>query len=236
MNHVVVTAKPNLTAMINAAWGNRFGGTLVQTVATIEESIRQLNADPLLQHMAVKDVDEWNATYPAFAEGKGSIMLGDNPPAAWEAQTLGEQINWLIRHADLFQTIEGLDAARRVLGMPIPYSALHDGQPVHAQQTPNFDGMPKLPRDAVYQHCREHHRPNLWAAVMTFRQEPGRMSWDALKDEFVPWVGQGWCTVQQLCEMQRGGKLEGVPSPFEVERALRRLDMPVLSPAVLAAP
>lgn len=255
--YVTFSAKPGCADQINAAYAKTTGsdGWLVYSASVIDNEIAYIQspAGKAQAHLRphLKTVEDWNRLFPSFREGTGQIkisgiaddeMCGPLP----RREYVRRSIAFLLEHRMLFARIDGLDDARDYGLTDCTEDRIENnkGRPADRGTVPTFTSLPKS-RSALYKHCTEYDRPDLWEAIVKFRALPSWETWATLRDKVVPWVG-GAPTVWQLAEAEATridarhyglrGRFQGghYPAEWIVETVLRRTQaQPVHEPALV---
>ena len=187
---------------------------------------------PLKELRTVKD---WKRIFTASGPGRGHIKLLVAAEEPAELARIRRDVEFVLEHRTLFQSICGLEEAR----------AFFDEDVIEHQRTlklidesPSFGNLP-VSANELYSRCVKYGRPDLWAALLEFKSAPTEASWTVLRDHTVPWSAESF-TVWQLVERlalgeddfdwdesecaQRGRFRDGTVPAYETVREALRED------------
>jgi hypothetical protein len=175
-----LTCRPGREDAINAIYRQEIGEPfLIWTRSQIAERIRAVNAGQVetLAHLRGKlaSIEDWNRAFPEMCEGRGNILIADHEATLTPLQLLNLRkfVLFIERHKEDFDSIEGLETAKMLLG-----GAGRSGIGV---------AVPHEPKSEIYKLCVRYKKLELWTQYYKFRNEPSRIAWASLKVQTVPW-------------------------------------------------
>ena len=242
--YVNVHAKAGCALQINELWAQAgYTDDLIWTKARIQREIDHIHSSPACEHLRyISNVAAWNKAFAIHAEDRGQIFIGsigfDRTEEPLEAAKLTSQVQFVLDHRFLFESITGLSDAREALRMDVEGDFLDEhGQPGQ-YEVASFDKLPVRATSPVYRLCLEHGRPDFWAAFLKFEAESNDGTWAELRSKVIPWKAayskHSMTTVWQAAEVAakaRDGRDYGlmgrfrdgtVPSMFELLRAIKK--------------
>lgn len=134
-------------------------------------------------------VEDWNKAFPAFESGTGAIKLSSVDELDQEQRDrVARDIRFILEHRLLFETVSGLDDARRFGFTEFDADLLEKGKKSHrtSQMEPTFGKLPKG-KSSIYRDCVAANRPDLWVAFCAFRTQPSWENWCLLRSKMIPW-------------------------------------------------
>lgn len=143
--------------------------------------------------------------------GRRELALDGSDP-----ETLRRQVRFIMENRMLFESIVGLQHARRVLEMEDAIPGDLDGYEFGLEirvVTATFDELPEEPNDPIYAVCRHFRQADLWARYLEFRRQQSEDSWNALKECLGPSSALGpdaadMRTIESRCRLIQSSKTE----------------------------
>lgn len=243
--YVNVKAKEGCASQINELWAQASqADELIWTAEKVKKQIKHIHKASEVVHLRhIKTVDDWNSAFPAAAVGTGQIFIGsvgfDKGENPQETATLIEQVQFVLDHRLLFQSVTGLADARNQLDIQVEGDFLDEHGKPGSYPVDSFEKLPARSTSKIYRNCLQYNRPDFWAAYLAFESAPNDATWCELRCKTVPWstriqpTPSIMGTVWQACEKTataRDGQSFGlmgryrdgvVPSMFELLRAIK---------------
>lgn len=206
--YVNVVAKPGCEDQINELWCEAFDEDyLIMTEDRIAREIKALQTNPSMAHLSwVKTESDWTDVFPILARGLGQVFLdpdeGDiiEDPGVYESYAaLRAKVLWLQSNRMLFAEIRNLQDAVIALELDYDFDGYENGRAV-IYDAPDFARLPVEPKNSVYQRSLEMGNPSLWECFISWRDDPGVETWEALKSHSIPTGQIMGDTIWSLCE------------------------------------
>lgn len=196
---LVLKAKRGCENQINEAYALLTGDPNRYLIYSHEVIRRQIafiqstgTAMPLKSLRTGKD---WSRIFRGCSPGRGHIKLLVAAEEPSELARIRRDVEFVLEHRVLFQSICGLEEARAFFDEDV---IEHQRALKLIDESPSFDNLP-VSATKLYSRCVKYGRPDLWAAFQEFKSAPTEANWTVLRDHTVPWSPESR-TVWQLVE------------------------------------
>lgn len=208
-----------------ASFFAEFGSNLLWTRGRVLE---ELNTEMglVVGGVKVQSVADWDKAHAHLKRNTGSLSFGVVDMRDKARMTLLKaQIAWVMENQNWFSIIDGLDLVGVALGLHFDNDFIVNGEGGKWDSlNKSWAELPYTPKDMVCQLVMGFNAPQLWAAICQYRSRLDDFSWFMLKDQVLPWSGIKVEKALSKCREAfeaAGNPITGLPSRFEIERALR---------------